>query len=79
MQNQNTKTMRLTYKAINSQNAVPQSLPFGEFRRGCYSDAHGNTLTMPHLTSMVWDYLDQLHSAANGTFTSYYNYDAEGK
>jgi len=79
LQNQNTKTMRLTYKAINSQNAVPQSLPFGEFRRGCYSDAHGNTLTMPHLTSMVWDYLDQLHSAANGTFTSYYNYDAEGK
>ncbi|MDD3280586.1 MAG: RHS repeat-associated core domain-containing protein [Bacteroidales bacterium] len=42
-------------------------------------DAHGNMLTMPHLTSMVWDYLDQLHSAANGTFTSYYNYDAEGK
>ncbi|MDD3280734.1 MAG: hypothetical protein PHC83_04100 [Bacteroidales bacterium] len=42
-------------------------------------DAHGNTLTMPHLTSMGWDYLDQLHSAGNGTFTSYYNYDAEGK
>ena len=42
-------------------------------------DAHGNMLTMPHLTSMAWDYLDQLHSAANGTFTSYYNYDAEGK
>ncbi len=42
-------------------------------------DAHGNMLTMPHLTSMGWDYLDQLHSAANGTFTSYYNYDAEGK
>ncbi len=41
-------------------------------------DAHGNMLTMPHLTSMVWDYLDQLHSAGNGTFTSYYNYDAEG-
>gem|GEM_PF-4390698 len=34
--------------------------------------------TMPHLTSMVWDYLDQLQSASNGTFTSYYNYDAEG-
>jgi len=33
---------------------------------------------MPHLTSMVWDYLDQLHSASNGTFTSYYNYDSEG-
>ena len=33
---------------------------------------------MPHLTSMVWDYLDQLQSASNGAFTSYYNYDAEG-
>lgn len=42
-------------------------------------DAHGNMLTIPHLTSMDWDYLDQLHSAGNGTFTSYYNYDAEGK
>ena len=42
-------------------------------------DAHGNTLTMPHLTNIGWDYLDQLHSAGNGTFTSYYNYDAEGK
>ena len=41
-------------------------------------DAHGNMLTMPHLTSMVWDYLDQLQSASNGTFTSYYNYNAEG-
>ncbi|HHU47912.1 MAG TPA: hypothetical protein GXZ40_08445 [Bacteroidales bacterium] len=33
---------------------------------------------MPHLTSMAWDYLDQLQSASNGTFTSYYNYNAEG-
>jgi RHS repeat-associated protein len=41
-------------------------------------DTHGNMLTMPHLTTMAWDYLDQLHSASNGTFTSYYNYDTEG-
>jgi RHS repeat-associated protein len=41
-------------------------------------DAHGNMTTMPHLTSMAWDYQDQLHSATNGTFTSYYNYDTEG-
>ncbi len=41
-------------------------------------DTHGNMLTMPHLSNMSWDYLDQLHSASNGTFTSYYNYDAEG-
>jgi RHS repeat-associated protein len=41
-------------------------------------DAHGNTLSMPHLSSMEWDEKDQLHSATNGTFTSYYNYDAQG-
>ncbi|MBN2777896.1 MAG: RHS repeat-associated core domain-containing protein [Bacteroidales bacterium] len=41
-------------------------------------DAHGNILTMPHLTSMVWDNKDQLVSAGNGTVTSYYNYDAQG-
>jgi RHS repeat-associated protein len=41
-------------------------------------DTHGNMLTMPHLSSLDWDYLDQLHSATNGTFVSYYNYDAEG-
>ena len=70
--------MSLTYNGNNFQYVVPQSLPFGEVRRGCYYDAHGNMLTMPHLTNMVWDYLDQLHSAGNGTFTSYYNYDAEG-
>lgn len=35
-------------------------------------------LTMPHLSSMVWDYKDELVSAGNGTVTSYYNYDLEG-
>ncbi len=41
-------------------------------------DAHGNMLSMPHLSSMVWDYKDQLTSAGNGTFASYYQYDAQG-
>ena len=41
-------------------------------------DVHGNMLTMPHLTSMVWDFADRLQSAGNGTFTSYYNYDLGG-
>jgi RHS repeat-associated protein len=41
-------------------------------------DVHGNMLTMPHLSSMEWDYKDQLHSASNNTFISYYNYDAQG-
>jgi len=41
-------------------------------------DAHGNMLTMPHLTNMVWSYKDELISASNGTVNSFYNYDAEG-
>jgi len=41
-------------------------------------DQHGNMLTMPHLTNIVWDEKDQLINASNGTFTSYYNYDSQG-
>jgi RHS repeat-associated protein len=41
-------------------------------------DAHGNMLSMPHLSEMIWDYDDRLFAASNGTFTSFYNYDAEG-
>ena len=41
-------------------------------------DAHGNVLSMPHLSSMDWDWKDQLIGASNGTFTSYYNYDVQG-
>ncbi|HKK61734.1 MAG TPA: hypothetical protein VJ951_04190, partial [Bacteroidales bacterium] len=45
----------------------------------CLSRPSGsNILTMPHLTSMQWDHEDQLISASNGTFTSYYVYDASG-
>lgn len=42
-------------------------------------DVHGNILSMPHLTSMSYDYEDLLISAGNGTFTSYYRYDTEGR
>ena len=41
-------------------------------------DAHGNITSMPHLTQMNWDYKNQLLGAANGTFDSYYVYDASG-
>jgi len=41
-------------------------------------DAHGNMLTMPHLTSIGWSYKDELISAGNGTVTSFYSYDAQG-
>jgi RHS repeat-associated protein len=41
-------------------------------------DAHGNTTSMPHLSSMLWNEKDELVSASNGTFISFYNYDAQG-
>ncbi|MFO7863767.1 MAG: RHS repeat-associated core domain-containing protein [Salinivirgaceae bacterium] len=41
-------------------------------------DAHGNITSMPHLTQMNWDYKNQLLGATNGTFESYYVYDANG-
>jgi RHS repeat-associated protein len=41
-------------------------------------DEHGNITSMPHLSLMSWDEKDQLISASNGTFTSYYNYDNQG-
>ncbi|HCT86139.1 MAG TPA: hypothetical protein DF296_13190, partial [Candidatus Margulisbacteria bacterium] len=34
--------------------------------------------TMPHLTAITWNYADLLRSASNGTFTSYYVYNAGG-
>ena len=41
-------------------------------------DNHGNITTMPHLTSMNWNYKNQLLGATNGTFSSYYVYDSTG-
>jgi RHS repeat-associated protein len=41
-------------------------------------DAHGNMISMPHLSSMTWNSSDMLRSATNGTFTSYYSYNAAG-
>ncbi len=41
-------------------------------------DTHGNMTSMPHLSSMMWNSSDMLRSAGNGTFTSYYSYNAAG-
>ncbi len=41
-------------------------------------DAHGNMTSIPHLSSMTWNSSDMLRSATNGTFTSYYSYNAAG-
>jgi RHS repeat-associated protein len=47
-------------------------------------DAHGNMTQMPHLSSMAWDFKDQLQAtqqrAASGAAeTTYYVYDAAGQ
>ncbi len=43
-------------------------------------DAHGNMTAMPHLTSMVWDYADQLQSAnLGGGGNVYFTYNAGGE
>jgi RHS repeat-associated protein len=48
-------------------------------------DAHGNTIQMPHLPSMQWDFLDQLHMSSRqvantgAAEASYYAYDATGR
>lgn len=40
------------------------------------SIAHGNMVSMPHLSRMKWDFADRLKLVTNSTFTSYYNYDS---
>ena len=41
-------------------------------------DTHGNMTKMPHLSTILWNEKDEMTSATNGTFVSYYNYDAQG-
>ncbi len=48
-------------------------------------DAHGNTVVMPHLTLIAWDFNDQFHASARQAVssgspeTTYYVYDAAGQ
>ncbi|MEM9022500.1 MAG: RHS repeat-associated core domain-containing protein, partial [Bacteroidota bacterium] len=37
-------------------------------------DAHGNMLQMPHLSSMQWDFADQLRATTRGNETTWYVY-----
>ena len=41
-------------------------------------DTHGNMTKMPHLSTILWNEKDEMTSATNGTFVSYYNYDVQG-
>ncbi|MCD4697343.1 MAG: hypothetical protein K8S16_13995 [Bacteroidales bacterium] len=43
-------------------------------------NTHGNMIMMPHLSTMVWDYKDQLKEVdLGGGGTAYYVYDASGE
>jgi RHS repeat-associated protein len=43
-------------------------------------DAHGNMISMPHLSAMTWDSEDRLHEInLGGGGTAYYVYDAAGQ
>jgi len=42
-------------------------------------DAHGNITSMPHLSSMQWDYKDRLLATTQGTETTYYRYNSQGE
>jgi len=77
-------SMGLTYRPTNNQmltsvpggaSGTPFSYPY---------DAHGNTTSMPHLTTLDWDFRDRLrHTAvsASGSVSqeSWYVYDAAGQ
>jgi RHS repeat-associated protein len=41
-------------------------------------DQHGNIISMPHLHFLRWDYKDQFYNTSNGTYSSFYRYDAQG-
>jgi RHS repeat-associated protein len=43
-----------------------------------YYDDHGNITGMPHLHFLRWDYRDQFYNTSNGTYSSFYSYDAQG-
>ena len=77
-------SMALTYRPTNNQmltavsggaSGTPFTYPY---------DAHGNTTSMPHLTTLDWDFRDRLrHTAvsASGSVSqeSWYVYDAAGQ
>ena len=67
------KSNRLSSSAVGKQGGRPVEETFGY-------DAHGNMLKMAHLTSMQWDFKDQLQQIElGGGGTAYYVYDASGQ
>ena len=74
---------RLTRTTLNPAGNTPQPETY-------LHDAHGNMISMPHLTRMDWDYKDQLSATSRQVIndtpppdkvpeTTYYIYDAGGQ
>jgi RHS repeat-associated protein len=42
-------------------------------------DAHGNITSMPHLSTLEWDYANRLRKTTCGTVNTYYCYDINGE
>ncbi|SOE87375.1 RHS repeat-associated core domain-containing protein [Burkholderia sp. YR290] len=84
MKNLGSWSMAFTYGAANNQllNAVPGGSIGAPFTYPY--DAHGNVSSMPHLTTIDWDFRDRLrHTAvsASGSVSqeSWYVYDSSGQ
>jgi len=60
--------------------ATNQLQKHDEFGQNEYTyDAHGNMLSIPGISEMVWDFGDKLNKTISGTVISYYNYDSGGE
>lgn len=84
MNNLGNWSMAFTYAAANNQllNAVPSGAVGTPFTYPY--DLHGNTTSMPHLTTLDWDFMDRLRHttvSASGSISqeSWYVYDAGGQ
>lgn len=75
---------RLYEYATHSNHLLSTSLP-GDPDDGPFSakydyDANGNTISMPHLVDVRWDFEDQMHEVdLGGGGTAYYVYNARGQ
>ena len=76
-------TRAYTYNSKNNRlqsTSLPGDPAGGPFSAKYKYDAHGNMIEMPHLSSMEWDFKDQLHIVdLGGGGKAYYVYDSAGQ
>ena len=76
-------TRAYTYSPDNNRlqsTSVPGDPTGGPFSAKYKYDTHGNMIEMPHLSSMEWDFKDQLHMVdLSGGGKAYYVYDSAGQ